>query len=109
MSASPPPGQIPPALFHPSNGVYSSHQTNRLAIWSFVCAFVFPPLGVIFGHLALHQIKRYGQEGHGLALAGLVCGYSLTVLTIIAIVLLLLALYVWYMITLQWVPVIPKH
>jgi hypothetical protein len=41
-------------------------------------AFAFPPRGVIFGHVAVRQIKRSGQEGYGLAVAGLVCGYSMT-------------------------------
>ena len=33
------------------------------------------PLGIIFGHIALSQIKRTGENGRGMAIAGLVIGY----------------------------------
>lgn len=49
--------------------------TNGLAIASLVCAFVFWPAAIILGHMALSQIKKTGQEGHGLALAGTIIGY----------------------------------
>jgi hypothetical protein len=32
-------------------------------------------LAVIFGHIALHQIKQRNEKGHGLAVAGLIFGY----------------------------------
>jgi hypothetical protein len=32
------------------------------------------PLAIILGHVALVQIRRYGQDGAGLAVAGLVIG-----------------------------------
>ena len=57
--------------------------TNGLAIASLICAFVFPIVGVILGHIALNQIKQTGQEGHGLAVAGLVIGYSFIALGLI--------------------------
>ena len=53
--------------------------TNGLAIAALVCAFRFAPLGIQFGHLSLSQIRRTGEQGHGLAVAGLVIGYVLTV------------------------------
>jgi peptidyl-prolyl cis-trans isomerase B (cyclophilin B) len=56
---------------------------NERAIASLICAFVFPPLGVIFGHLALDQIERSGQKGRGLAIAGLALGYLFTVIAIV--------------------------
>ena len=54
-----------------------------MAIASLVCAFLFAPLGIIFGHISLSQIKRTGEEGHGLAMAGLVISYLITVGTIV--------------------------
>ena len=60
--------------------------TNGLAIASLVCAFLFAPLGIIFGHISLSQIKRTGEDGHGLAVAGLVISYLITVGTILALV-----------------------
>jgi peptidyl-prolyl cis-trans isomerase B (cyclophilin B) len=58
-----------------------------MAIASLVCAFIFAPLGIIFGHISLSQIKRTGEEGHGLAVAGLVISYLITIGAIIATVL----------------------
>ncbi|OBB60020.1 cyclophilin [Mycobacterium sp. 852013-51886_SCH5428379] len=60
--------------------------TNALAIASLVCAFVFAPLGILFGHLSLRQIRRSGEEGRGLAIAGLIVGYVMTVVAIVVIV-----------------------
>ena len=56
-----------------------------MAIASLVCAFVFAPLGIVFGHLSLSQIRRSGEEGRGLAIAGLVIGYVVTIATIVAV------------------------
>ncbi|MFI5507304.1 DUF4190 domain-containing protein [Mycobacterium sp. NPDC051804] len=66
-------------------------QTNTTAIAALVSALVFPPLGIIFGHVALKQIKRTGDEGRGLAVAGLVIGYVVTVL--LALLLILVVVY----------------
>lgn len=52
-----------------------SAPTNSLAIAALVSSLVLAPLGIVFGHVALGQIKRTGEEGKGLAIAGLVIGY----------------------------------
>ena len=52
-----------------------------------MCAFVFAPLGILFGHISLSQIKKTGEEGRGLAIAGLVISYVITALTVLVIVL----------------------
>jgi len=57
-----------------------------MAIASLVCSFLFFPLGIVFGHISLSQIKRTGEEGRGLAIAGLVISYVITVMTIVAVV-----------------------
>jgi peptidyl-prolyl cis-trans isomerase B (cyclophilin B) len=57
-----------------------------MAIASLIAAFLFAPLGIVFGHISLSQLKRSGEEGRGLAVAGLVVGYVLTALTVVAIV-----------------------
>lgn len=56
--------------------------TNRLAIASLVCGVgqlvAFFPAGIaaiILGHQARRQIRETGQEGDGLARAGLILGY----------------------------------
>jgi len=78
----------PPQYGHPT-GYYGYPQpqpTNAMAIVSLVCALLFAPLGIVFGHISLSQIKRTGEEGRGLAIAGLVIGYMITTLTVVAIV-----------------------
>jgi len=65
---------------------YVPPRTNALAIASLVCAFLFAPLGIVFGHLSLSQIRRSGEDGRGLAIAGLVIGYVVTIATIVALV-----------------------
>ncbi|MBN9612431.1 MAG: DUF4190 domain-containing protein [Actinobacteria bacterium] len=46
-----------------------------MAVASLVCAFFISILAVIFGHIAHAQIRRTGEDGRGLATAGLVLGY----------------------------------
>lgn len=66
--------------------------TNSLAIVSLVCAFLFAPLGIVFGHMSLSQIKKSGEEGRGLAMAGLIVSYLMLVATIVVVVVGLVAL-----------------
>ena len=73
---------------------YPAPRTNALAIASLVCAFLFAPLGIVFGHLSLSQIRRSGEDGRGLALAGLVIGYVVTIAAILAVVAATL-LFAW--------------
>jgi hypothetical protein len=43
-------------------------------------------LAVVFGHIALQQIRRSGQTGRGLAIAGLVLGYlGVATLTVVIV------------------------
>lgn len=51
---------------------------NPLAIISFVAAFALPPVGIVCGHIALAQLRRSGEQGHGLALAGTILGWVFT-------------------------------
>jgi hypothetical protein len=50
---------------------------------------VFGPLptipAIVLGHVARHQIKRTGEQGGGMALAGLLLGWAAVVLGIIVI------------------------
>lgn len=80
----PAPAPHPYALYPP--GQYPPRRTNAMAIASLVCAFLFAPLAILFGHLSLSQIKRSGEEGRGMAIAGLVIGYLLTVATVLILV-----------------------
>lgn len=57
-----------------------------MAIASLVCAFLFFPLGIVFGHMSLSQIRRSHEGGRGLAIAGLVISYVIAVLTVVAVI-----------------------
>jgi peptidyl-prolyl cis-trans isomerase B (cyclophilin B) len=84
--AYPPPGAYAGYYGYPA-GYPQPQPTNSLAIVSLVCAFLFAPLGIVFGHISLSQIKKTGEEGRGLAVAGLVISYLITVLTIVVVLL----------------------
>jgi hypothetical protein len=70
---------------------FTRPQTNSWAIAALVCAivgfFVFPAeiLAIIFGHIARGQIRRTGEEGAGMALAGLIIGYVTLILGILLV------------------------
>ena len=77
---SPPP---PPPAYAPYPPPVVAYQTtNGLAVASLVAGFLWLAwfgsiVAVIFGHIALRQIKQSGgrESGTGLAIAGLVLGY----------------------------------
>ncbi|MFC9419893.1 DUF4190 domain-containing protein, partial [Bacillus mobilis] len=60
-------------------------RTNPFAIASFVLSFFVTLLSIIFGHVALSQIKRTGEGGRGLALAGLWISYLSVVAALTAL------------------------
>lgn len=63
--------------------------TNGLAIASLVCSLVGlfcgigPIVGLVLGIIALNQIKKTGQDGRGMALAGvIISGISIALIVI---------------------------
>lgn len=69
-------------------------KVNGLAIASLACGlaqFAFGPLAtipaIVLGHMARYQIRRSGEQGAGLALAGLVLGWAAVILGILVLVL----------------------
>lgn len=58
-----------------------------MAILAIIFGFGGGLLGIVFGHIALSQIRRTGEKGRGLALTGLIFGYlGLATLIVIIIV-----------------------
>jgi hypothetical protein len=53
-------------------------------VLSLVFAFVFAPVGIVLGHVARRQIRRTGEQGNGLAVAGLILSYIFTGLAVLA-------------------------
>ena len=58
-------------------GAYTSvRPTNVLGVVTLVLGVLgFAIIPVITGHIALSQIKRTGEEGRGITMAGLILGY----------------------------------
>ena len=88
MAYSPPPGQQYQPAYQQYQPYPPAPPTNGLAIAALVCgvgAFVtgvtFIP-AIICGHLARREIRRTGEQGDGMAVAGLVCGYVGGILSI---------------------------
>lgn len=72
-----------PSSYGPSS--YGPRPTNTMAILALVFAFVFTPLGIIFGFIARSQIRRTGEGGDGLALAGIIIGFVWLAIIVIAL------------------------
>jgi len=104
------PGYAPPPAAYGAPGTpmgyagYTTVRTNPLAIASLISSLVGVVMswtwvlaigvlvGVVLGHIALSQIRRTGERGRGMALAGVIIGWvaiGLTVLLILAFVLFL--------------------
>jgi hypothetical protein len=78
---------------HVTTEVTPAAKTNGLAVASLACGFaqfMFGPLAtipaIVFGHMALHQIRRSGEQGAGLAIAGLILGWAAVVLGILLLI-----------------------
>jgi len=57
--------------------------TNTMAILALVFAFIFAPAAIVLGHIARKQIRQTGEQGQGLATAGLWLGYIFTGLSVV--------------------------
>jgi hypothetical protein len=53
----------------------SNPRTNSYAVVALVLGLILGPLAIPFGHIARTQIRRTGEQGAGMALAGLILGY----------------------------------
>jgi uncharacterized protein DUF4190 len=67
-------------------------RTNTLAIVSLVLSFFVSIGGIICGHIALSQIKRTGEGGRGLALAGVIIGYVFTGFWVLYVIILIIVI-----------------
>ncbi|MEU4570524.1 DUF4190 domain-containing protein [Micromonospora sp. NPDC023956] len=87
-----PPAGYPPAGGYPAYPYPPIRQTNSLALVSLilsvmgVASCVTAPIGAILGHVARRQIRERGEDGDGLAKAGIIVGWVLTGLIGLAIV-----------------------
>ncbi|WP_433117520.1 DUF4190 domain-containing protein [Micromonospora sp. CA-246542] len=90
----PAPGYAPPGYppQYPGYGYPAPRKTNGLAIASLVLALVgltscgiTAPIGAILGHVAQKQIRASGEDGEGMAKAGIIVGWIVTALMVLAI------------------------
>ena len=51
-----------------------------------------PILAIIFGFISLHQIKETGEQGKGMAIAGIILGFFWLIVFLILFVLIIMAL-----------------
>lgn len=108
------PARVPGSPLQPYVAVgvpVAAAPTNSLAIASLACGIIqfvgFWLLGtipaIVFGHIARRQIRQSGEQGAGMALAGMILGYVGLGLSVIGVILLLL-LVVW---SVHSVPALP--
>lgn len=90
-----------PQGYAPGQG--AGRPTNQLAIAALVCAiaqiffwFLTGIPAVILGHMARRQIRRTGENGDGMALAGLILGYigvGLSLVSVAVVIIILVAVH----------------
>jgi hypothetical protein len=74
---------VPPPAPAYQNAYAVPPKTNVLAIISLIAAFVMPVAAIVTGHIAMSQIRRTGEQGAGLAKAGLILGYVFVALGVL--------------------------
>ena len=83
------PGYQPPGQGYPPPPS-AGGATNTMAIISLVLSlaglvtWITAPVGAILGHVARRQIRERGEQGEGLALAGIIVGWAITGLGLLA-------------------------
>lgn len=83
---------IPPVIIPQATIPGQLPSTNVLAVLSLVFGILGGTLlPIIFGHIALSQIARTGERGHGMALAGTILGYLSTIAVIIVLIVVFAA------------------
>jgi eukaryotic-like serine/threonine-protein kinase len=73
----------PPIIWAPT----PARPINVFATLSVVFAFLFAPLGAVFGHLGLLQIRLRGERGRERAVIGLTLSYVFTFIALVALVI----------------------
>ena len=85
---APPVNQYPPQPQQPTAVAPTAQaKTNIFAILALVFAFLFPIVGLVFGLVASSQIKKTGEQGKGLAMAGTIISIVFIVIAVVVYVL----------------------
>jgi hypothetical protein len=91
QAGNPQAGYPPPGYGAPGYPPVYVRPTNTMAILALVMAFVFAPAGLILGIVARKQIRETGEDGDGLALAGIIVGGIVTAIFVLFIVFWVIA------------------
>jgi len=84
-------GPPPPGYGYPPPYPVYGPPTNPMAIAALVCALTIAPVGLGLGIAARKQIRRTGEQGDGLALAGIIIGGIVTGIWVLLIVVLIIS------------------
>ncbi len=81
------PGYSTLVTAQPAPARVATGELNDLAVLALIASCIGLSIpGLVMGHIALRQIKRNGDTGHGFALAAVIVGYAITALVLLAIV-----------------------
>jgi Domain of unknown function (DUF4190) len=83
-TAGPFPAQAAPTVLHGGGSGPSDY--NTFALLSPIFAVIFPPAGVALAHLAVSQIRRTGERGRRAAIVGMVLGYLMCGVALVALI-----------------------
>jgi tellurite resistance protein TehA-like permease len=75
-----------------TENVKTKADADGAAIGSIFGAFLFPPLGIILGHVSRNQAKRHNQIPSSIATLGCVLGYLFTGIYLIVIIAIVAAI-----------------
>ena len=73
----------PPIIWAPT----PARPINVFATLSVVFAFLFAPVGAVFGHVGLSQIRRTGERGRERAVIGLTLSYAFIFIAVVVLVI----------------------
>jgi peptidyl-prolyl cis-trans isomerase B (cyclophilin B) len=80
----------------PAQATISNAPLNTMALVGFILSLsgvatgitIIP--GIVLSHIGMNQIKRTGESGRGFALAGLIVGYCLLGLSVLAVIVIVI-------------------
>ena len=70
-------------------------KTNTLTIIGFILSFILGILGLIVSVIALLKIKKTGEKGKELAIAGIIIGVIMTIINILSLITVIFNTLVW--------------
>jgi len=81
---APPPASPPQAPFQPTSALAVWSLVNGILGWIF-CPGICSLIAVVTGHMAIGEIRRYSFDGKGMAITGLILGYSMLILSLLGV------------------------